>query len=429
MRASACLAGAAGSAACSGPVPSSAPGSDSSAAAERELRLDELFADLRDQSGSVEAIQPPERAARRKLLGTLLADRGLDALLLEGGATMRYLVGFSWGLSERLFALVVLADGSHFWLCPAFEEGRARLRIDAPEGPGGEILTWQEDEYPFRPLAAALEARGVERLVVEPSLRVRFPQGLAALAPQLRIEAGSALLTDLRGRKDAHELALLRRANELTQRGIAAAAEHIRPGMRGDEIAALVRHAQARLGLRNIWVLALIGPDAAYPHGGTAPRKLHTGEGLLIDTGGELHEYQSDNTRSWVPEGPIPPDFDRAWKTVQEAQQRAFAALQAGKECRSVDRAARAVIEAAGYPPGFQVFTHRLGHGIGLEGHESPYLDGGSRVILAPGMSFSDEPGIYVPGHYGVRIEDIIAVGAEGPLHFGSWQRSPRSPG
>jgi Xaa-Pro dipeptidase len=232
----------------------------------------------------------------------------------------------------------------------------------------------------------------------------------------------------LRGRKDAHELALLRRASELTQLAIAAVARTLRRGDSAAEVARRMHRAQARLGLEGTWVLALVGPSAAFPHGGDQERSIGRGELLLVDTGGSLHGYQSDVTRTWAVEGPVGAEEERAWNAVRDAQRRAFEAIRPGVPCREIDRVARSTIEAAGFGSGYEALTHRLGHGIGLEGHEDPYFDGGSEVLLEPGMTLSDEPGIYLYGSFGVRLEDIVAVTEAGADHFGRWQASPAAP-
>src|SRR6185503_20148371 len=204
--------------------------------------------------------------------------------------------------------------------------------------------------------------------------------------------------------------------------------ERLRPGLLDRELGRWVTHAQERLGLRDTWVLPLFGPSAAYPHGEPEGRALEEGASILVDTGGALHGYQSDITRSWSFGPPHDAEFTRAWQAVRAAQQAAFERMAPGVPCREVDRAARAAIEAAGYPGGYTVFGHRLGHGIGLEGHEEPYFDGGNELLLAAGMTFSDEPGIYLPGRLGVRLEDIVVVTPSGADVFGSWQASPARP-
>lgn len=395
---------------------------------DRRGELDELFADLTDQRHRVEPISSAERAARRARLARLLAERALDALLVEPDSTLEYLAGVHWSRSERLFGLVVLADGSWFWICPSFEEPKARLQVDAADGPGGDLVTWDEHEYAFRPLAAALAERGAARVAVDPMGRAFVLDELRRARGDAPTVSGAAVVKELRGRKDAHELAILRHANELTQRAIAATAERLEPGMTGRAIGEMVTHAQARLGFENLWVLPLIGPAAAYPHGEHDTIPVATGDVVLVDTGGSFHGYESDITRTWVQGGKPSAEVAKVWNTVRDAQQRAFDAMMPGVRAGDVDRVARRVIEDAGYGRGYEHFSHRLGHGIGMEGHEEPYLDGGNDLALAPGMTFSDEPGIYLYGEFGVRLEDIVVVTEDGADHFGDWQRSPMAP-
>ncbi len=426
---------AAGLSSCSqdaSPAPAEEP--MDSQTADLNAAADELFAELSDQSHTVDPIQRHEHQTRVARLADLLKKSPFDAMICEGGATMRYLSGMTWGHSERLFSLLVTADGEQFWLCPHFEADRARLKVEAKNadgslrGPGGEIVTWHEHEYPYAPLASALEERRIDRIAVEPALRHRFVHGMAEQLGEYRVGVGLDLLVELRGRKDAHELQLLRKVNELTQQGIVAASQHIVPGMTGAEISRLMQRAQRKLGLTGIWDLSLIGDAAAYPHGGASHRQLDPGEVLLVDTGGDLHGYKSDNTRSWVPAGEVPSRVEQVWNIVRDAQKAAFDAIQPGAACQTVDRAARQVIAGSGFEDGYRYFSHRLGHGIGMEGHEDPYFDGGSQVIMASGMTLSNEPGIYILGEFGIRIEDVVVVTDIGADHFGGWQAGPRSP-
>jgi len=392
-----------------------------------EAELAEIFSDLGDQRARWKPISAAEKRPRLARLAAALGRCGLDALVIEPGTTLGYLSDVRWGRSERLFALVVLADGSAFWIVPAFEAPRAEARI-AASGPAGPIVAWDEHEYAFEPLAAALRARGVGRVGIEPEARAFVAQRLAdALGPG-RVVSGTAAVRATRGPKDARELELLRGASELTQRAIRAVAERLRPGLTDREVGRWIAYAQERLGLRNPWVLPLLGPSAAFPHGEPEDRVLTPGEGVLVDTGGSLHGYQSDITRTWSFGPPRDPEFPRAWQAVRRAQEAAFARMAPGVPCREIDRAARASIVASGYPDGYTVFGHRLGHGIGLEGHEEPYFDGGSEVLLEPGMTFSDEPGIYLAGRLGVRLEDIVVITDTGADSFGSWQESPDAP-
>ncbi len=388
----------------------------------------ERFAHLRDESGSVEPVRESERATRRARLGALLSAAGAEALVLESGATMTYLSGVSWGKSERLFALVVRADGSHFWLVPAFEAARARARFEGSEGPGGSVITWREDRYATPVLAEALREERVERVLIEPSMRNVFADLLAEDLGRERVASGRGVVAALRSVKDEHELALLSRANELTKLAIAAVAESLEPGLDGAEIGARMDLAHEKLGMRSPWNLALIGPAAALPHGENTPRRLARGDVLLIDTGASLHGYQSDITRTWVFGGRPNVEAERVWQCVRDTQRAALDAIRVDVEARSVDAVARAYVASRGFDGGYADFTHRLGHGIGLEGHEDPYFDGGNRTLLRPGMTLSVEPGLYFEGRFGVRIEDIVAVTTNGVRVFGPTQESARSP-
>ena len=406
-------AGALGALACAAPKPHPA-----------EAATEDPLEGLSDQRGSVAPIPEAQRAVRRARGAKLLAELGLDALLMESGTTLEWLSGVRWGQSERLFALVLLADGSHFWIVPAFEAGKARLSIERPGGPGGEIVTWDEDVYPFAPLAAALARHGAKLVAVEPALRWSFAARLEAVAGAPRLASGQELLVRLRGEKEPGELAILRRASELTQLALRTVARGLEPGMKGSDVGRLMQRAHTQLGMSGGWCLPLVGAAAALPHGDASDEPLREGSLILVDTGAELHGYQSDTTRTWVFGGKPTAEIERAWNAVRDAQLRAFETIRPGVRCREIDAAARALLVERGYAAGFRDFTHRLGHGIGMEGHEDPYFDGGSEVVLRPGMTFSDEPGLYFPGKFGVRLEDIVQVTESGADHFGTWQQA-----
>jgi Xaa-Pro dipeptidase len=227
--------------------------------------------------------------------------------------------------------------------------------------------------------------------------------------------------------KDAHEIALMRRACEITVRAHRAVFASLREGMTQSEASALSADAHRRLGIRG-GSLVLFGPDAAFPHGTDKPQPLRRGDVVLIDGGGRLHGYASDITRTAV-FGAEPTARQRSiWDTVRRAQQAAFEAARPGAEAQAVDAAARRVIEEAGFGPGYRRFTHRVGHGIGMDGHEWTYLVKGNRTRLRPGMTFSDEPGIYIPGELGVRHEDIIVVTETGAENLTRWSGTPEEP-
>ena len=370
-------------------------------------------------AGFCDGVAPPdaeEQAGHRERLSRALHDAGHAALVAEPGATMQHLAGVRWGRSERPFLLVVTRAGEPWWVVPAFEERTAREQLgDAP------VRVWQEHESPYAIAAAGLAGAGLGEgtVAVEPQLRHFVVEGLRNALGAGRVVDGAAVVDAVRMRKLPAELVRLRRANEATKAALRLVAETaVREGMRQSELAELVRRAQERAGLSDVWVLALFGPSAAFPHGTEHDRALQEGDLVLVDTGGSLHGYRSDITRTWAL-GTPPADAGRAWAVVAEAQRAALEAIRPGVACGDVDAAARAVIDAAGFGPGYHRFTHRLGHGIGLEVHEHPYLVPGSTRLLEPGMTMSAEPGIYVPGAFGVRIEDIVAVTDDGCEVFG----------
>lgn len=378
--------------------------------------------------GLCDGIEPPdeaERAGHRERMQRALHDAGHDAVVIEPGATMQYLAGVRWGRSERPFLLVLPRTGEPLWVGPAFEERTAREQLGS-----ATLRVWQEHESPYARVAAALAERGLgdRSVAMEPQLRHFVAEGLRhALGPG-RVVDGAAVVEGTRMRKQPAELARLRRANEATKAALRRVAEtSMREGMGREELAELVVAAQQRAGLTDVWVLALLGPNAAFPHGTAHEHALAEGDLVLVDTGGSLHGYRSDITRTWAL-GAAPPQVERAWSVVARAQRAAMELIRPGVACGQVDAAARAVIEEAGFGAGYQRFTHRLGHGIGLEVHEPPYLVQDATRILEPGMTMSNEPGIYEPGVFGVRIEDIVAVTDDGHEVFGPSVESLAAP-
>ena len=227
--------------------------------------------------------------------------------------------------------------------------------------------------------------------------------------------------------KDAHEIALMRRAAQITVRAHRAVFASLREGVTVAQASAWSAAAHRRLGARG-GALVLFGADAAFPHGTEKPRTLHAGDVVLIDGGGRLHGYSSDITRTAVFGAPPSERQRRIWDLVRKAQQAAFAAARPGVECQAIDAAARSVIEEGGFGPGYKHLTHRLGHGIGLDGHEWPYMVRGNATRLAAGMTFTDEPGIYIPGELGIRHEDTVAVTESGCENLTKWSGTPEDP-
>ena len=308
------------------------------------------------------------------------------------------------------------ASGAPFFVGPAFEEGTLRERL----GGSPDLRVWQEHQDPYRLAVDALQDRGIRtgRVAVEPTTRMFILTGLTRAGGAMTFENGAAVVDACRMKKSPAELALLRRANQATKAALRAAADRVKPGMTEDEIRAMIRTAQETAGLTDIWALVLSGPNAAYPHGTKNRRAVAEGDLILVDTGGALHGYQSDITRTWAL-GAVDEPRRRAFETVRLAQAAALALIKPGTRCTDVDAAARKVMADRGFGTDYQRFTHRLGHGIGLEGHEHPYLVRDNHLRLEPGMTMSNEPGIYIPGEFGIRIEDIVAVTDGEPEVFG----------
>lgn len=372
------------------------------------------IARLQSQAGRATPISAAERANRVEQAKRLMREQGLDALMLTGGTSMVYFTNVRWGLSERLFSVVIPARGAAFAVTPAFEEGRTREQLALGPLRNAEVLTWQEHEDPYQRVAEGLRARGISggKIGAEETVRFVFADGVANAAPTLQVVSGTPVTAGCRGTKDAHELELMRLASEVTLTAYKAAYEALDEGMTQDDFAALVSLAHSRLGFSG-GAGVQVGEFSALPHGSITPQVVREGSILLIDGGCTVEGYRSDLSRTFVLGEPT-----EKMKTVYDieyrAQKAALDQARPGVTAESVDAAARTVIEDGGYGPGYRYFTHRVGHGIGMDGHEWPYLVKGNTMLLEPGMTFSDEPGIYIPGEFGVRLEDDMVITEDG---------------
>lgn len=358
-------------------------------------------------SRAPEPISEAERAERRSAAQRLMAEQGIAGLLVEPGPTLDYFAGISWGRSERLFGLLLPQQGAGIIIAPAFEKGRAQLEVKDRY----EIRVWQEDESPYRLVLDSIAGTGAPRgkVAVDPSARVFVLTGLGAAAgPGREIVSGAPIVEGTRGIKSAHEIEIMRFANEVTLQAYEAAFHSLAPGITQTDLARVISAAMTQLGYSG-GALVLFGESSAYPHGAPNPRPLAAGDIVLVDGGLSVHGYRSDITRT-ITLGPGSAEAQRVFELVKGAQQAALAAARPGVPAGTVDAAARAYLAKAGYGSGYEYLTHRLGHGIGLEGHEWPYLVKGSTVVLQPGMCFSDEPGIYQLGKFGLRCEDIMVI-------------------
>ena len=358
-----------------------------------------------------------ERRGRLARARRLMIEHRIDALLLEPGTSLTYFTGVSWGLSERPFLMLVPADGELTCICPAFEEARARERLHFP----ADVRVWQEDESPYELVAGALRDHGVGsgRIGIEEEVRFFVVDGLKSAAPAAERLPAAPVTVGCRMIKSPAEIALMQRASDLTIAAFRATFATMRAGMTQDELAGNMLAAQERLGGSDPWALVGFGSATAFPHGSSRPQHLREGDIVLIDAGCALEGYQSDITRTTVYGHPTPRQTE-IWNLERRAQDAGFAAARIGATCESVDAAARKVITDAGFGPGYKVpgLPHRTGHGIGMDGHESPNFVRGNTTVLEPGMCFSDEPTIAIYGEFGIRLEDCLYLTPDGPRFF-----------
>jgi Xaa-Pro dipeptidase len=353
----------------------------------------------------------------------LMRANDLDALFLTGGTSMVYFANIRWGGGERLFTVVIPVRGDAFVVCPAFEEDRAREQLALGPLVDAEVRTWEEHESPYERVAEGLRDRGIAtgRVGAEETVQFRFSNGVALAGPGLDVVSGTPVTAGCRGVKDAHELELMKLANEATLTAYKAAYEALEEGMTQRDFGQLVSMAHQRLGFQG-GASVQTGQYAALPHGSITPQVVREGTILLIDGGCSVEGYRSDISRTFVL-GRATDKMKQVFEIEHRAQAAALRAAAPGVPAEDVDAAARTVIEDAGYGPGYTYFTHRVGHGIGMDGHEWPYLVKGNTVPLEVGNTFSDEPGIYIPGEFGVRLEDDMVITEDGAELF-----TPQSP-
>lgn len=385
--------------------------------------------ELRPINDQVIPISVEERRARLEKARRLMRANSLDAIVLTGGTSLDYFTGMKWGLSERLLALVLPFRATPFIVCPAFERDRAAEQlVTGPLDANSAILTWEEHENPYDLVAGGLRDAGLSagRLGVEETVRFVFSDGIAQSAPALQLVSATPVTAGCRTIKDEHELDLMRFASQVTLQAYEAAWRGLQEGMTQDDFRNLVVAAHRQLGFTGSAGVQ-VGEFSALPHGSRTPQTIREGSILLIDGGCSVEGYRSDISRTFVL-GRATDKMKRVFDIELEAQKAAFAAARPGVPCEAVDAAARKVITDAGYGPDYRYFTHRVGHGMGMDGHEWPYLVRGNKLPLAPGMTFSDEPGIYLPGEFGIRLEDDIAITEGGAEMFTPYSLSLEDP-
>jgi Xaa-Pro dipeptidase len=379
--------------------------------------LPAAFDSLKPLGDRVKPITVEEFQARVAHAQQLMTDAKPDfaALYLAPGTSLYYFTGIRWGQSERVAGAVIPRSGAPLLFCPGFEESRYRELMRWPM----EVRVWQEDQNPGELVGKWLGEKGIRtgRIAIDQTTRFAYFDKLRKAAPQFEYVLGDPITAGCRARKSEHELQLMRLSCAATcdvYRAVFASAQE---GMTQYDIASLYSRGLQKMGLPGGDALVLVGKWAAQPHGTMTPQKLQEGQVLLIDAGTNVEGYDSDVTRCTVI-GKTPEKIQRAFDTLRKAQDAALNACRAGHETGSVDDAARVVVTSAGYGADYKYFGHRLGHGIGLDGHENPYLVRGSKDILEQGMTFSNEPGIYIPEDFGLRLEDDMVVMQEGPAQL-----------
>ncbi|MGO4559938.1 M24 family metallopeptidase [Rhizobiales bacterium 3FA27D7] len=369
-------------------------------------------------------ISVAERQQRLQKLRENMEAAGLAAVLLGSTESLRYFTGLVWHQSERLLGALVTPSGLTY-IVPAFE----RSRVETLPHVAGDIATWEEEESPSALVRSLVGAKG--RVGLDDALPLFIYHALAESLGAERLANGTRLLRDLRLCKSAAEIALIQYAMDLTLEVHRRAHAIMKPGIRASEVVRFVDEQHRALGASggSTFCIVSFGEATSLPHGADGDQVLEKGQPILVDTGARIEGYHSDLTRSYMIDEPDA-DFARIWHIEREAQQAVFDSAQIGAPCRSLDDAARAVLQRHGLGPDYRLpgLPHRAGHGLGLEIHEEPYIVRGNEMPLRPGMCFSNEPMIVVPGRFGIRLEDHIFMTEDGPRWFTKPGKGPTEP-
>ena len=389
--------------------------------AEAPAVLPEVIRKLKPMTAGIMPISVDERRARLAKAQRLMVEHKIGAIYLEPGTSMSYFTGMRWGNSERMFAVVIPAKGELAWVCPKFEEERARELIRF----GTDVRTWEEDASPYERVAEIFRDRGLTggRIGIEERARFFLYDGIRQAAPGFEYVSATPVTAGCRMFKSPAEIALLQRANDINIEAYRAGLATLRDGMTQDEFAGNCGAAFRALGVQG-GVFCSFGKFSAFPHGSSTPQKLREGDVLLVDGGCTVEGYQSDITRTVVFGKPTQRQRD-IWDLERRSQDAGFAAAKVGAPCEAVDAAARKVLTDAGFGPDYRTpgLPHRTGHGIGMDGHEWTNFVRGNKTPIQPGMCFSDEPTIVIYGEFGIRLEDCLYITESGPKFF-----TPQSP-
>jgi Xaa-Pro dipeptidase len=391
--------------------------------------LPPAIAALGDRRSEAQPISTAERESRLERARALMRENKIDAIALAGGTSLDYFTGIRWWNSERLFIGIFLQKGDPLYVCPAFEEDRAReAAAQAPGGHESKILTWEENDDPYALVAQGLRDGGAStgRLGVEERVPFVFSEGIRQAARGIQLTSATPVTAGCRMIKSPAELKLMQLANDVTWHVYEAAWNSIHPGMSNRQVSELIGAAYGRTGFEGD-ASCQVDAWSALPHGSRQPQIIREGSIVLIDDGCLVEGYQSDISRTFVVGKPTD-KMKRVFDVVHKAQTAARQAAKPGVPCQAVDAAARKVVDDAGFGPGYTHFTHRVGHGIGMDGHEWPYLVKGNMLPLQANITTSDEPGIYLRGEFGVRLEDDMYVTPDGAKWFTPQSNSLEEP-
>ena len=359
-----------------------------------------------------------ERLARLDRARRLMQANDLGAIIIEPGASLDYFTGVQWWRSERLTGAVIPARGEPIIVTPFFE----KPSVEESLGIRAEVRTWNEDEEPLKLVADFLRERGLarSRIGMEETNRFFILDRLQQQLPGVHVVSANPVVRGCRMIKTAPEIALMQAASDITIAAFAYTWPRLKQGMTPSDIDSIIGEATRALGGGYDGGLVLLGEGTAYPHGTHKPQRVERGTNVLFDCGCSVHGYQSDISRSFVWGADPTAEQRKVWDQMARGQQIAFRAARIGAPAGSVDDAVRRAYESWGYGPGYKLpgTSHRTGHGIGMEGHEPVNLVHGEMTPLAAGMCFSDEPGIYLPGKFGVRLEDCFHMTPAGPKWF-----------
>jgi Xaa-Pro dipeptidase len=393
-----------------------------------EVDLHSAIARLQPMTDGVLPITVEERKQRIVKAQQLMDQHKIDAIFLEGTVSCTYFTGMHWGQSERTFGIVIPAKGSITYICPKFEEDRAMELINPVFG--NEVRCWEEHESPYAVIFGTIKDKGVKykRIGMEERVRFFIADGVKKLATGFEVVDATPITAGCRMYKTKAEIALMQKANDVTIEAYKAAFATIRPGMSQTELSNNISAAFRKLGF-NGGASVQVGKYSALPHGSIVPQTILEGDVVMVDGGTSCEGYASDITRTIVVGKPTQRQTD-VWNLEQQAQNAAFDAIKIGAACEVVDAAARAVIENHGFNKGYKLpgLPHRTGHGIGMEGHEWTNFVKGNKTPISVGMCFSDEPTISIPGEFGIRLEDCLYIGEDGPHFFSKLSPSIEQP-